>query len=194
MIKAIIFDFYGVLGIRGLRQFKQHYLGGNEEKAHQARLLQRELDAGVTGYDSFISGMARIAGVDRKTVLRYTENYKPNSDLVAYIRDQLKPQFKIGIISNSGADWVQKIIGEDNMKLFDDIILSYQVGIIKPEPGIYEMSAKNLGVRPAECVFVDDILSYCQGAESVGMEAIHYRDFNQFKRDLDRLLEAGADN
>src|SRR5581483_4729130 len=187
MIKAIIFDFFGVVGTRGLAQFRRDHIKGDEAKDKQIRRLKDLLNIGQIGYDDFIDGLARISGIARDTVLSYTEEYQPNSKLLDYIKANLESKYKLGIISNSGADWVEKIIGEDK-KLFDDIVLSYQTGHIKPDAEIYELSAKNLKVKPEECVFIDDILKYCQGAEAVGMNAIWYKNFGQFKTELEKLL------
>jgi HAD superfamily hydrolase (TIGR01509 family) len=188
MIKAIIFDFFGVLALRDSASFRQTFYADNPEKVRQTKKLQDDLGRGTIGYDDFISGLARIGGVERDKVLKYTEEYRPNIELLGYLKTNLKPRYKLGIISNAGADWVLKILGESYQKLFDDIILSYKVSFIKPEAEIYEMSAKNLSVREEECVFIDDILTYCQGAEAVGMSTIWYKDFAQFKADLKPIL------
>ncbi|MGH7157048.1 MAG: HAD family hydrolase [Candidatus Saccharimonadales bacterium] len=194
MIKAVIFDFYGVLAVRGSASFRKRFLAADPSKDEQAKKLNDELGRGNISYDDFIDGLAKIGGVDREEVLVHTEDYTPNLELLDYVRKELKPNYKLGIISNAGADWVLRILGDDYKKLFDNIILSYEVGLIKPEPEIYEMSAKNLGVDEEECVFIDDILTYCQGAESVGMNTIWYQDFGQFKTELEKLLPPVADN
>lgn len=193
MIKAVIFDFFGVVSTRGLAQFRQDYVKGDETKNKRIRKLKDLLNVGRIGYDDFIDGLVKISGASRDIVLSYTEEYQPNSDLLDYIRARLKPKYKIGIISNSGADWVEKIIRDDK-GLFDDIVLSYQTGHTKPDAKIYELSANNLGVKPRECVFIDDIERYCQGAEEVGMKAVWYRDFTSFKTELEKLLAPAADN
>lgn len=194
MIKAIIFDFFGVLTVRDSASFRQTYYPNDPGKTNQTKKLQDELGLGQIGYDDFISGLAKIGGVDRDTVLKYTEDYQPNLELLNYIRGKLKPNYKLGIISNAGADWVLQILGEANQKLFDDIILSYKVRVIKPESEIYEMSVRNLGVKPVESVFIDDILTYCQGAETVGMNTIWYQDFEQMKQELENILATGSNN
>lgn len=193
MIKAVIFDFFGVISTRGLAQFRQDYIKGDEAKNKRIRHLKDLLNVGKIGYDEFIDGLAGVASVNRDTVLTYTEEYQPNSELLDYIRSRLKSSYKLGIISNSGADWVEKIIGDDN-ELFDDIVLSYQSGRTKPDPKIYKLSAENLSVKPEECVFIDDIKSYCEGAEKVGMKAIWYQGFNGFKNELEKILAAVTDN
>lgn len=193
MIKAIIFDFFGVVGTRGLTQFRQDLIKGDEAKNKQIRNLKDLMNVGKLGYDEFIDGLAEISGASRDTVLGYTEEYQPNAKLLDYIRTNLKSKYKLGIISNSGADWVEKIIADDK-ELFDDIVLSYKAGHVKPEAEIYELSAKNLAVEPGECVFTDDIRSYCEGAKKVGMKSIWYRDFKSFKTDLEEILSSVSDN
>jgi HAD superfamily hydrolase (TIGR01509 family) len=194
MVKAIIFDFFGVLAIRGTTSFREAHLGDDPAMTYEARNLNDKLGLGLIGYDEFITELATLGGVDRETVLKYTENYQPNRPLLDYIRNNLKLKYKIGIISNAGDDWIARILGPDNYELFDDIILSYKYSVIKPQPEIYQMSAKNMGVDEPECVFIDDIQTYCKGADAVGMNSIWYRDFNQMKSELEKLLSSAADN
>ena len=194
MIKAVIFDFFGVLADHDSTSFRKAYLADDPKKDAEAQRLNDELGRGGLGYDDFIDELAKLGGVSREDVLVYTEDYHPNQKLLDYIRQELRPRYKTGIISNAGQDWVLKILGEDNLKLFDDIILSYKVKIIKPDPRIYELSAKNLGFKGEECVFIDDILRYCQGAEHVGMNTVWYQSFEDFKSQLEKILAAGPDN
>lgn len=194
MIKAILFDFFGVLTLRGEMSLKQAFIGQNPTKLNQMAQARYKLNMGQIGYDGFIDELASITGTSREAVLEHTEKYQPDNQLLDYIRDELKPKYKVGIISNAGEDWVIKIIGEANEKMFDDIVLSYKCGMVKPQPGIYELSAKNLGVNPSECVFVDDIKTYAQGAENAGMKGIWFQDFEQFKEELERILSSGSNN
>jgi epoxide hydrolase-like predicted phosphatase len=194
VIKAIIFDFFSVLAIRDSLPFRKAYFSDDAVKSQQDRSALNQLGRGEIGYNDYIDKLAELGGVSREQVLVYTEDYHANQDLLEYIKTELKPNYKIGIISNAGDDRVLRILGEASKHLFDDIVLSYKTGIIKPDPRIYEMSAKNLGLKPLECVFVDDILSYCQGAESIGMNSIWYRDFPQMKNELEKLLAAGSNN
>ncbi len=60
-------------------------------------------------------------------------------------------------------------------ELFDAVVISGEVGARKPEPRIYLMTAERLGVRPHQCVFVDDLLQNVEGARAVGMEGIVHR-------------------
>lgn len=52
----------------------------------------------------------------------------------------------------------------------DVVVLSFEVGVAKPDAGIYLSALEGLRVAPDEAVFVDDQAAYCDGAEAVGLE------------------------
>lgn len=54
----------------------------------------------------------------------------------------------------------------------DAVVLSFEVGSAKPDPGIYEAALRAVGAAPAETLFVDDQAAYCDGALAVGMDAL----------------------
>jgi putative hydrolase of the HAD superfamily len=51
----------------------------------------------------------------------------------------------------------------------DATILSFEVGVAKPDAGIYEAALQRLGVSSEEATFVDDQAGYCDGAAAVGI-------------------------
>ncbi|MEK7516123.1 MAG: HAD family phosphatase [Patescibacteria group bacterium] len=52
--------------------------------------------------------------------------------------------------------------------------LSFELGAVKPEPEFYKRAAVELGVRPEDCLLVDDLAKNCEGARKVGMSALRY--------------------
>ena len=101
----------------------------------------------------------------------------------------LKPRYKIGLLSNVSTDWVKTdFLSVAEAALFDDIILSYRVGVVKPNPKIYHICAEELGVEVSECVLIDDGAHNCEGAIKAGMQAILYSNLEQAKEELDRIL------
>ena len=53
----------------------------------------------------------------------------------------------------------------------DAVVLSFEVGVAKPDAGIYQAALDALGARPEEAVFVDDQAAYCDGAEAIGIRS-----------------------
>ena len=91
-----------------------------------------------------------------------------------------------GLISNS---WGRGLYDMSrSTELFEAIVISGDVGMHKPEPAIYMLGAERLGLRPEDCVFVDDLRENCQGAEEVGMTAILHRGADATLPELERLL------
>ena len=113
----------------------------------------------------------------------------PNTELLEYIRDELKPRFKIGFLSNVGDDLMDVLFSKEQQALFDDVVLSFKVAMAKPEPEIYELSAANLGLDTTDCLFVDDVQRYIDGAEVAGMQAILFTSTEQFKQDIAKLIQ-----
>lgn len=119
---------------------------------------------------------------------------KLNIELLSFIKRTLEPGYKLGIISNSSGGWLGNILPNENAELFDQIVLSGKIGLAKPQTEIFTHATGALGVKPSECLFVDDSLMHCEGARAAGMQSILYQDFDQFKKDLGQLLAAGANN
>jgi putative hydrolase of the HAD superfamily len=61
------------------------------------------------------------------------------------------------------------------LSLFDDFVCSADVGMAKPDPRIFALSAQRLGLPPEECVFVDDMDRNIAAARAAGMHGVHFR-------------------
>src|SRR3990167_9438710 len=194
MIKAIIFDCFGVLSTEGFRVFCDKYFSNSPDKRAAAKDLMDRSCLGNMSFDEFESGLAALGETSVETVREYLNRNKPNEPLFKLIRDELRPKYKIGMLSNSSANWLDELFTPEDINLFDDIILSYEVRVTKPDPRIYRLGAARRRVEPKQSVLVDDVKRYVEGAEAVGMQAIWYRDFEQMKTGLEKILSAGADD
>lgn len=189
MIKAVIFDFFGVLATEGTTAFVETFYPDVKSKIKQTDNYIDELNLGTLSYEEYLKQLAILGEVSTDEVRSYLDTNKPNRRLLDYIRQELKPDYKLGVISNAGGDWLYEILDKRDVKLFDDIVLSHSAGVIKPEPAIYNLSLKNLGVRADEGIFIDDIERYCEAARAVGMQAVLYQDFEQMRDEIEQLLE-----
>ena len=78
---------------------------------------------------------------------------------------------RTALLSNS---WGLDYDRSDWEQLFDVTVISGEVGLRKPEPEIYLLTAERLGIGPSSCVFVDDLGPNVRAAESVGMTGIRH--------------------
>lgn len=187
MIKAVIFDCYGVLTQDGWTPFKEKYISGNDEIEMQIRLLGRDVDTGVRSENEMIEQTAKITGANIGEVRRALSVQVVNDELINYIENTLKPDMKIGLLSNASHDVVDDLFA-DKKYIFDATTISYQVGVAKPDIEAYELAARRLGVEPEECVFVDDRERFCVAAEDAGMAWVVFNDTKQCISDINQIL------
>jgi putative hydrolase of the HAD superfamily len=111
-------------------------------------------------------------------------------DIVNYLRS-LRATHKTGLISNNWSDLREYLVREKIIDAFDHIIISAEVGVAKPEPGIYRIALEQAGVQPEEAVFVDDFHANIQGCEKVGMRGVLFKDAESAMQQLKQLLFTG---
>jgi epoxide hydrolase-like predicted phosphatase len=70
---------------------------------------------------------------------------------------------------------------------FDEYVLSYEVGFIKPDPRIYELALEKAGVPPDECVFIDDLRENIEAARRWGVETIHFLEGADLRSAFEQL-------
>ena len=75
----------------------------------------------------------------------------------------------------------------DFFNLFDDMVISGEVGLLKPEPAIFHLLLGKIGYAPQKCVFIDDIPANVAGAREVGITGIQFRSPEQLEADLQAL-------
>jgi putative hydrolase of the HAD superfamily len=100
----------------------------------------------------------------------------------------LRKQHKVGLISNAWSGLRPWIIDKNFEDAFDALIISAEVRIAKPDPGIFQIALEKLDVAPAEAVFLDDFPPNVAGARAIGMHAIHFTRPEQALAELDQIL------
>jgi len=187
-ISAIIFDCFGVLVEASLEPFCNKYLGNDTERLTQVKSLDDKACSGTITYEVYVEEMAKLAGISVDEATEFLDRNPANRELLNYIGTELRPRYKIGLLSNASDNWLEELFTPEELSLFNDTVLSFEHGIVKPDPAIFNLAAKRLGVQTGECVFVDDRLEYCNGATKAGMRAICYKSLDQLKNDLSVTL------
>lgn len=103
------------------------------------------------------------------------ENARLFDDALPVLRRLRSRGIRTAVVSNcshSTGPVVDRFGLEDEV---DAVVLSFEVGVAKPDSAIYLAALERLGVGAADAVFVDDQDEYCAGAEAVGMRALLLR-------------------
>ena len=72
--------------------------------------------------------------------------------------------------------------------LFDGIVISAAINLMKPDPKIYEHLVERFSIRPDETVFIDDMPRNVESARRLGIAAIQFESVEQCSRELEALL------
>lgn len=186
MVKEIIFDCFGVLTEDGWLAFMRQF--ETKENTEELRYLNHQADRGLIAYEDLLRQVVALTKATREqahTII--TTTHHPNKELFAYIEQLKQRGYELGVISNVGSKLDTYLPGE-LLQIFDRLTLSYDVGVIKPEPGIYEAHLAKSGWQPSEVVFIDDREVNCTGAAQLGITTIHYKSFEQMRTALEPLL------
>ena len=196
-IRAILFDFGGVIVRTEFQAPRQHLalrLGMEYED-----LIKLVFDSETAQQASvgLISEDDHWAAVIRKLRLPASETQAIRDEFFAgdvidlhlldFLRS-LRNQLKVGLISNAFSGLRPWIVSKKFEDVFDAMIVSAEIGVIKPDPRIFQIALEKLGVRPEEAVFLDDFFENVKGARAFGMQAIHFIEPAQALEELQKLL------
>ena len=196
--KAVIWDMGGVIlrtADRSGREAWEAELGlppGELDRLVFESQISRRAAVGQASVDQIWAHVAQALGLapDRAAALErdFWSGDQVDPRLVEYIR-QLRPTYRTALLSNAWPTARQLI--EDEWRfadIFDIVILSAEVGLVKPDPAIYQLALERLGVAPGAAVFIDDFVENVEGAGAVGLHAIHFQSTEQTIEALQALL------
>lgn len=188
-MKAIIFDCFGVLAEDVWTAFCSTL--DDKEAARRAHELSHQRNRGFISEEEFIQQVSETTNKSTNEVRETLKNgLAKNNELLGLIKE-LKKKYRIGLLSNISSDWItREFLSEAESELFDASVLSYQVGMVKPDPRIYILTCERLSVTPEEALFVDDQPTYVESARGVGLSGIVYDGMHSFKPQLNELLNS----
>ena len=209
MITALISDFGGVLTtplIRGFLAYQdQAGVTVQELGATMARSAEEDgvhplyaLERGEISEAEFQRRLeSRLDGrFDFQHLRRlYFERLEPNREMIEFVRDLRGRGLRTALCTNNVREWEplwrSKLPELD--EVFEVVVDSAFVGSRKPEREIYDITLERLGgVKPQECVFVDDIDVNCEGARELGMHPVRFEETSRAIAEVEALLSSGG--
>lgn len=199
-IRAVVFDIGGVLALTPDTGWRTRW-------AARAGLSAAELDArladvwarGAIGQITEAEAnheVGRRLGLDAQACDALWDDAwaeylgQPNAELLALARS-LRGRYRLGILSNSfvGARERERTL-YDFEAGFDAIVYSHEVGMEKPDPRVYALVCRRLGVQPRQTLFVDDLVENVRAAQQLGMQAVHFVDRSGGLREIEARLSS----
>lgn len=186
VIKAVIFDFAGVIGVDGYWVWLRENVPNIEEKRPFFQKISEEVDKGIISNKEFVEQIARETGKDINLIWpQIFQKVVINKVLLQYIT-QLKKQYKIGLLTNFTYEWLDEIFQKHNLvPYFDQIIISSRHKLIKPETEAFLKILELLQVTKEEAVFVDDRQGHVDASNKLGLKAFLFTTNERLKEDLE---------
>jgi putative hydrolase of the HAD superfamily len=210
-IKAIVSDFGGVLTTPLLNSFAalQDDIGISAESLGLAMwegvregedIPLFQLERGEISEDAFLErlsdGLETILG-HRPQLHRFRHMFfdalDPNEEMIALMRELKASGLTMAMLTNNVREWEplwRSMLPVD--EIFETIVDSAFVGCRKPEARIYELTLERIGMPAEACLFIDDLNPNIEGAEAVGMQAVHFRDNAQAIEAIRAAIGTGA--
>lgn len=197
-IRAVFFDFGGVI-------MRTEYQSPRQHLAERFGMDYDDIDKVVFGSESARSASVGEITEDAhwaqvlKRLKRPASETKSFQDeffggdvidrgLVEFIRS-LRGKVHTGLISNAWSGLREFIAKEKIIDIFDTVIISAEVGTIKPSARIYEVALEQARVSASEAVFIDDVPANVEACEKIGMKGVLFNDPQESLNHLKKLLK-----
>ena len=201
MVKAVIFDLWSTLAFNDAPSstitqiFESIGIDGTNPK-NQRLMVESFMKK---KYDTIEDGMrdfCRAFGKDEKLAKDLAKLWNDKvltirlfDDVLPTLRE-LKKRYKLGLITNTQSFRLGYFYEKKFFEIFDYACFSYEAGMLKPDPRIFRLTLKKLGVKPEDAVMIgDNLQSDVMGAEAVGIKGILIK---RFQRKRFRWKEKGT--
>lgn len=189
--KVIVFDFGGVMTGDWNREIvvrfiRDSFLLSDEEFERLNEEKHRTLKEGKTDVEfwrTYAQDKAIALPSDWEASLRSAMNDAIAVNPKMYqLVDELKEQkIPIALLSNINKRLAKLVRDLGLYEPFDPCLLSWEMGVEKPDPKAYEFLLKKLGLSPQDVVFIDDRIENIEGAKMVGIDAILFESEEQLR-------------
>ena len=198
MIKNIVFDIGNVLAAFRWKEYiaELGYEGEMADRLARATTLNKmwyEVDRNVMPVNDIIEGciasdpeiepqIRHFFADRRRLVMEYDYSR-------GWLEELKNKGYRIYLLSNYSQDHFQYISRHFSFfGLEDGQMVSFRVKLLKPDRRIYEALFEKYGLKPEECVFLDDSPRNIQGAIDAGMKGIVFENYEQGRRELEEIL------
>ncbi|HWM64436.1 MAG TPA: HAD family phosphatase [Solirubrobacterales bacterium] len=206
-IRAVISDFGGVLTTPLIQSFMafQDQTGITTETLGKAMQAATEANGENPLFEMERGEITEVAFLDKLTeslepllghrpeMHRFKEIYfealEANPEMIELMRELKAESYRMAMLTNNVREWEpfwRSMLPVD--EIFETVVDSGFVGCRKPESKIYALTLERIEMPPEACLFVDDVLVNCEGAEKAGIAAVHFQDNEQAISEIRKTL------
>ena len=193
-IKAIVFDCGGVFLSKSWNDKSCHIIPKklriSKDKATEIFYKHwPEIQIGKEDEDSFFEDLLKNSSekVSLKEIKEIYYDCIDKIDDTFEIIKKLHKKYSLFTLTNQGKEWMKFKIKKFKLKrYFKDFICASFVGVAKPDKKIYEILLERTGLKPDECIFIDNLEDNLKPAKNMGYNVILFKNAKQLKKELSK--------
>ena len=190
-IRAVIFDLGRVLVDVDTARLARNVFGRDDVTDTQKAIhhimaddLVQAFHAGSIEPEAFWRRLTDRLGVKMsfsRFTLAWCDIFSPMPESERVVRE-LAPSVKLGLLSDTDPlHWQYLREHYSFLRAFQRPTLSFEVGATKPDPRVFSAAVRNVGVPPAECLYIDDLAANVEGARRSGLDAMQFISAQQLR-------------
>ena len=182
MIKNIVFDLGGVVVAHNAESFREKlgdffsFVFGPDMKC--VPMFWQDYDRGLLTIDETAAAVAELRNCSAelaKSHMLYAVSLQEEVEpTVALIKELKERGYKLYVLSNMSKEYIEFLRKFPVFDLFDEQVVSCEVGLGKPDPKIYEYLLSHCGLNAGETIFIDDRKDNVEVAEGLGIVPFHF--------------------
>ncbi len=198
MLRAVIFDFGGVLAEEGFRDGlkaiakrkgldPEAFYTTSADLVYQTGYITGECDE--HSYWNAVRETTGLKGEDQEFSEEILRRFELRPEMTAVVKKMKSSGFRVAILSDQ-TNWLDELNQRTPFHShFDHVFNSFHLRKTKRDPSIFRDVCNRLGFRPEEVLFVDDNLENVKRAASQGLKAIHFEDSTEFQIRIKKFVE-----
>lgn len=202
MYKAVVFDFGNVLCSLDRESFIRKAAAHSplSERDLFAALwnngLEQDYETGKFDSHGYYERIKTLASFDEAYdfdtfVADFRQIIQPNPDGEAALVKARVLGYRTFVLSNTAFLHANLIFSNEILASIPELhILSYKVGVMKPNPGIWLRLLEYSGLKAGECFYIDDVEKYCDAAKALGFGAFRYdKNIHNLSQVLENIVQ-----
>lgn len=178
-VEAFIFDIGNVLALFDDRRMAPALCahGADGQTIRAIRELAVPYERGDVTRERFLADVSALLSpgiTEEQLVAAWQDIFTPNRAMWKLV-ESLHGRYPLYLISNTNCLHLEYLRREyPALAKFRDGVFSHEVGLLKPDPGIFQLAVRRFGVRPGNTVYFDDLAANVEAARGAGLRALLY--------------------
>jgi len=193
VIKAVIFDFGGVLAEEGFREglkaiaiknrlAPEEFFKTAEEAIHETGYVTGKAEE--KNYWNSLRQKTGIKGRDEELREEILKRFVLRQEMLEYVKKIKAAGFVTAILSDQ-TDWLDELNAKTPFYYyFDHVFNSFNIKKSKKDPSVFRDVCSSLGIKPDEAIFIDDNTGHIKRASGVGMRTILFTNVDDFAKEI----------